>query len=244
MTIKKGDFIKVEYTGRTADGKVFDTTSEEVAKKEGISSEKANYSPTLLVVGKGQAIGGLDEAVEGMEMNQEKEIIINPEKGFGIKNPELIKIIPLSRFKNEKLSPIPGMVVDIDGQDGIIKSVGSGRVVVDFNHPLAGQILKYKIKVIDKIENLKDRAKALFDDTKLLGSLSVESNSLVIESKADISREYILRKQSFLYLIKDFMPEIKSIKFNESYEIEKKKGIESEGKKEEEKEEGKEKKKE
>lgn len=83
--VEKGDSVKLHYTG-SVDGKVFDTSYEEEAKKAGIYREDREYKPLELTVGAGQVIKGLDEALQGMKLNEEKEVIVSPEKGY--KNPE------------------------------------------------------------------------------------------------------------------------------------------------------------
>ena len=60
--IKKGDFVEVEYTGKTKTDKiVFDTTDEKTAKKSDIHSERMEYGPVVVCIGENQILGGLDE---------------------------------------------------------------------------------------------------------------------------------------------------------------------------------------
>ncbi|MCD6576256.1 MAG: peptidylprolyl isomerase [Nanoarchaeota archaeon] len=168
MTIKEGDFVNVDYTGKV-DGKVFDTTSEEIAKKEGIYSKNTKYGSITIVVGAGHLIKGIDEALVGKNVGDEFTIIVTPEKAFGKKNPKLLKIIPQKIFKEQKVDAYPGMTVSVDNLLGTVVSVSAGRVIVDFNHPLAGKELEYKIKINKLVEDKKEQVAAIVE---LYGNVS------------------------------------------------------------------------
>ncbi len=218
MGIKKGDFIKINFTGRTEEGLVFDTTEEKAAKEAKVYDEKISYKPILLVVGKQQAIRGIDEAVEGMEPGQTKELTVAPEKAFGERNADMITVVPAAKFEKENINPAPGLLVTIDNRDGMVRSVGGGRVIVDFNHPLAGKTLKYTLKVEALLKTVDEKVKALFDDAGLIGEVTVKNNIIAASTKADPSTDYIYRKQNFLSWMQE-MPDVKKVTFNEEYEI-------------------------
>jgi FKBP-type peptidyl-prolyl cis-trans isomerase 2 len=140
MTIKKGDKIKVEYTGTLEDGTVFD------------SSEKQG-KPLEFEVGAGQLIKGFDEAVVGMKKGEEKEITLEPKDAYGDPNPQLVKKVPREQLPKEP-EPKPGMMLALATPDGkqfpaMIKEVDEKEVSIDLNHPLAGKKLKFKIKIVD-----------------------------------------------------------------------------------------------
>jgi len=78
MGVSPGDTISVNYIGRLDDGTVFDTSYEDIAKKEGIYTPQRIYEPLIFEVGAGQVIKGFDEAVIGMKVNETKEIVIPP----------------------------------------------------------------------------------------------------------------------------------------------------------------------
>ncbi|MEM4133687.1 MAG: peptidylprolyl isomerase [Candidatus Micrarchaeia archaeon] len=218
MAIQIGDFIKLSYTGMLEDGSVFDTTDEKLAKEKGIYNERVVYAPVLLIVGRQQVIRGLDEALVGMEKGEEKEVTIPPEKAFGQINNDLINVIPFSHFEKQRINPVPGMIVNVNGRDGMVRSVGAGRVIVDFNHPLAGKTLKYKLKVEDILDTPEKRVNALFEDSGLAGSVKLDKDTVIVETKADPSENYIFRKQTFLSWIRE-INEVNKIKFNEEYEL-------------------------
>ena len=70
MKLKEKDFVTIEYTG-TVDGKIFDLTDEELAKKEGIYKETTRYGPITIVVGAGHMIQGIDKVLAGKEEEEE-----------------------------------------------------------------------------------------------------------------------------------------------------------------------------
>jgi FKBP-type peptidyl-prolyl cis-trans isomerase SlyD len=162
MAIKQGDFVEIDYIGRIkGTGKIFDTTLKDVAKKEGLLREGVTYKPSYACVGAGHVLKGIDEALEGKNIGDEFEIDIEPEKAFGKRNPGHIQITSSAAFKNQEVKPVPGMQFSVDGAIAIVKSVSGGRVILDFNHPLAGRSLKYWVKINKKVEGVENKTKAL-----------------------------------------------------------------------------------
>lgn len=158
--MKKGDVIRIEYIGRLESGEIFDLTYEEIAKKENIFSPKAKYGAVPVVVGAGFMLPGLDRELEKMSPGEEKEIIVEPRDAFGERKDGMVNILSLKAFKEE---PKPGSVVNFGNAIGRIQSVSGGRVRVDFNHPLAGKRLKYKVKIGKKIEGEKEKITAAME---------------------------------------------------------------------------------
>jgi FKBP-type peptidyl-prolyl cis-trans isomerase 2 len=151
--MKEGDFIEIEYVGRVKlTNEIFDLTSEELAKKEGIHNPKHTYGPALVVIGSNMVIRGVMKELERMEVGEERMFDVDPSEGFGMRSPKLIKIISVSKFIENKINPIPGEYFEIDGMQAKVQSVSGGRVRVDFNNPLAGKMLTYKVKILKRIE--------------------------------------------------------------------------------------------
>jgi FKBP-type peptidyl-prolyl cis-trans isomerase SlyD len=158
--VEKGKMVKISYDGYV-DGRLFDTTNEELAKKEGIYNPAMVYGPVAIFAGEGQVLPGLDEVILEMDVGEEREVVLPPEKAFGKRDPSKIKLVPMSEFKKRGIKPIKGLPITIDGIPGKIVSINSGRVLVDFNHELAGKEVKYKIKVEEVVEDKKDVVKEI-----------------------------------------------------------------------------------
>ncbi|MBI2583466.1 MAG: peptidylprolyl isomerase [Candidatus Aenigmarchaeota archaeon] len=173
--MKKGDVVKIEYVGRLDSGEIFDLTNEDLAKKEKIFNPKARYSPVPVIVGANFILPGLDGELEKMDVNEEKEVVIEPQDAFGKRMPEMIKTLPLKSFKE---TPKPGTVVDFGEALGRVQAVSGGRVRVDFNHPLAGKRLHYKIKITGKIEGEKEKINAVLE------FFGINADKIEVEGKA------------------------------------------------------------
>jgi peptidylprolyl isomerase len=155
---KKGDFVEIEFTGMVKDGNsIFDTTDAALAKKEGFHDPKQQYGPKIVCLGQGQLIKGLDEFAIEKDIGKDYEVAISPEDGFGKKSAKLLKLVPTNIFTKDNIRPMPGLPVNIDGMYGVIRTVTGGRVIVDFNHPLASKELVYKFKITKVITDDKEK---------------------------------------------------------------------------------------
>ena len=162
MAFNDGDFVLVEYDLWVKDtGSLIDTTDEEKARKAGIYDPRERYGPRLVIVGEGRLISGLEEAIKELDVGKEIEIEIPPEKAFGKRDPNKIKVYPKTEFLRHGIAPEPNKVVEIDGRPAIIRSVTGGRVIVDFNHPLAGRTVKARVKAVKKLESVDEKVKHL-----------------------------------------------------------------------------------
>ena len=164
--VESGDFVLVKITGRTQKGTIFRVSSEEDAKKAGIyDEEKAKqgyYTPEFVIVGKPGFINeGLTETVENMNYFEKKSVRVPPVKAFGKRDPQKIERIGIAKFRklNDGKNPEFGQefVKKGTGQRGVVTNITQGKVIVDYNHPLAGQSIDYNIEVIDKIELFNDK---------------------------------------------------------------------------------------
>jgi len=171
--------LLVHLVGKDTEGNVFDSTKGEVAKalygKEG---------PIVVFVGLDKVVPGLEKYLERAEVGSEKEIELQPSEAFGFRKAELIKTYPISQFKKSNIVPRVGDVLEFDDgvskRRGIVRSVGSGRVMIDFNHPLAGKKVIYWVKVEkelddkEKAEELKGRFPHLIEDISVNGEVVVK----------------------------------------------------------------------
>ncbi|MCX8176552.1 MAG: FKBP-type peptidyl-prolyl cis-trans isomerase, partial [Candidatus Bathyarchaeota archaeon] len=108
--VGRGDFILIDYVAKVKEtGTVFDTNISSVAKESKIFKEDGVYEPMLVVVGEGWVLKGLDEKLVGIKVGEKTVVELSPEKAFGPRDPNKIKLIPLRKFQQQKISPYPGM---------------------------------------------------------------------------------------------------------------------------------------
>ncbi len=163
MPLSEKDFILIEYTIKIKDtGKVIDTTDEKIAKEHGIFDEDKEYGPTLVIIGEGRFIKGFEEILKESNIGEEKEVEIPPEKAFGVRDPKKVRTFSVRELRKKGVKRLePGEVVEIGGIPGIVRSIGGGRVIIDFNHPLAGKTLVYKFRITKKIDDKMEKIKYL-----------------------------------------------------------------------------------
>jgi FKBP-type peptidyl-prolyl cis-trans isomerase SlyD len=160
--VNSGDFVYVDYVGRVKDsGEIFDLTKEDVAKKENIYRKEFKYGPVPMIVDADFILLGLNEALKEMNIGEKKTVEIKPEKAFGERNPEMIRLIPESKFKEQDVEARPGEFVTVNRMRGRVVSADGGRVKVDFNHPLAGKTLEYELEVVSQITEQDEKVKAV-----------------------------------------------------------------------------------
>jgi len=156
MLIQKKDFIEIKFTGKTKEGEIFDSNIEEDLKK---INPELKATPLIICIGEGMFLKGVEEFLIGKDVG-DYEIPLSSENAFGKRNVKLIQRIPLRIFHEQKLNPIPGIIFNFDGRLAKILTISGGRVIVDFNNPVAGKDVVYHLKVIRKIEDLKEKIKA------------------------------------------------------------------------------------
>ena len=161
-TIREGDFIYIDYTAKVKENnKIIETTNEEIAKKARIYREDNTYLPRLVIVGKGTILSKVEKELIGANEGDKKTIIISPEEGFGKRDPKKIRVIPAVELSKRGIIPRPNMRVEVNGKIATVRSVGSGRVQLDFNHPLAGKTLIYDVEIKKILERPFSKIEAL-----------------------------------------------------------------------------------
>lgn len=137
--VKQNDTVKVHYTGKLANGEVFDSSLDR--------------DPMEFQVGKGQLIPGFENGIIDMKVNEKKTLVIPVEEAYGEPRKELIQEVPKDKLP-EEIKPEVGMGLVSTTPDGneiqlVVKEVKDDAIVVDGNHPLAGQELTFDIEVVD-----------------------------------------------------------------------------------------------
>ncbi|MFH1545232.1 MAG: FKBP-type peptidyl-prolyl cis-trans isomerase [archaeon] len=232
--MNKGDIIVINYTGKDlASGKVFDTTDEETAKKEEIYEERIRYRALPVIIGNKELLPALEEKVQELREKEEKVIELTPEKAFGERKSELIRVVPLMEFQKRNMNPFPGMPVEMNELRGKVQSVSGGRVRVDFNHELAGKKIEYKVKVEkilskkeEKVEALVEKYFPVMDDKKI--EFKGEEVEIIIPGKNSLAVSQV--KPLLAKNVLDFVEGVKKIRFIDEFskETEKNKSQEEE----------------
>src|SRR5579872_2513191 len=226
MTLETGTLILVDYTAKIKDtGQIIDTTRKEDAEKAGDADPTRTYEPRLIAVGEGWVLKGLDEALQKAEPNQTIDVELAPDKAFGVRDPNKVSRIPIRKF-GEKASELEiGGEVEIDNRVGIVRSLESGRAIVDFNHKYAGKTLEYNVAIKEKLDSRDTQIEALIHRR-----LPVEKEKIKFESvgenevKITIPRDYFLVEG--LQIIKrgistdlfKFIKPLATVEFVENYE--------------------------
>ena len=226
IKMRKGDIIRWEFEAWIVeDGKeeLFDTTNEELAKEHGIHDPNIKYGPMVSVVGVGRLIKGIDEKLLKARVGKEYEVVIEPQDAYGERDPKLVKIHSYRELARQKIEPEVGKEVIINNKRGRIVTVTPGRVVIDFNHPLAGKTLKYRYKVVERIEEPAEKVKAIIEmdygkDVEQF-KITVEGDDIVIElpDVCKYDSNWAVAKYAIVGDIRDYVGN-KNIKFIELYE--------------------------
>ena len=140
MGVKNDDVIKIEYEISYEDGNVFD-------------SSDLHGGPFKLHVGTGQILTAVENKIIGMDVGEEKSFLLTPTEGFGEFNPLLVEKIEKSQFPAD-MSLELGKQLEVMGPNGMsspgwIRLMEDDYIIVDMNHPCAGQNIKFKVKVIE-----------------------------------------------------------------------------------------------
>lgn len=158
--LKEKDFVEIDFTGRIADsGKVFDTTEASVAVKAGLP--KATYKPVVVCLGAGMLPAGLEKSLIGKIVGDSYKVTLKPVDAFGERKSELIQTVPVSPFLSQGVRPESGQLLSVDGRTARVLSVSGGRVVLDFNHLLAGKTVCYTVTVLRKVNSEREKLLAL-----------------------------------------------------------------------------------
>ena len=225
MPIQKSDFILVDYTAKVKEtGEVFDTTSEETAKEKKLYKEGEIYEPRLVVVGEGWVLKALDEALLTFKIRKKNSVEIPPENAFGNRDPEKVKLVPLRRLVARGITPKVGAQVEYDKRLATVRTMGSGRVTLDFNPPLAGKTLVYEVSVKKKLKTDEEKISALIhrripavEDEKFAFKVGKANVTMNMPEEAFYVEGIQLAKRGIALDIQRFLPELKTVKFVEAF---------------------------
>jgi peptidylprolyl isomerase len=150
-----GDTVVVNYTGKTTDGTVFDTSE--------------GRQPLSFTIGAGEVIPGFDEAVASMKRGEKRTVEIPCAKAYGVSSPYMVQPIKLGETINIMIPS--GQVVPAR-----ITGVKDGKAIIDFNPPMAGQDLVFDLELVDvvskeEIDEQKYQAGGTYGSAGIMGGL-------------------------------------------------------------------------
>jgi len=136
--VKENDTVEVHYTGKLKNGEVFDSSLER--------------EPLKITLGQKSLISGFEKGLLNMELNEKKTLVIPKEEAYGDINKELFHEVPLADLP-EEIKPELGMGLMAKNPDGTerelrVVDIKEDHIVIDANHPLAGQELTFELEVV------------------------------------------------------------------------------------------------
>jgi len=137
IAIEKGSKVNFDYT-LTVDGEVVDSSD--------------GRDPFTYTHGEGQIVPGLERNLEGLHAGDKKKVAVLPEEGYGVVDPNAFKDVPRSTLPAD-VNLEPGMMLQAQNPNGNIFTVKiievkDDIVTIDFNHPLAGKMLNFQVKIV------------------------------------------------------------------------------------------------
>ncbi len=138
---KRGDTVRVHYSGKLEDGTVFDSST--------------SREPLEFTIGSGEVIPGVEQAVAGMEPGQTKSAEVPPEQGYGPHRDEMVAVIDRLRLP-EDLDPAVGQRLSVQREDGghlqvRVTDVSDRTITIDGNHELAGRNLHFDLQLVEVV---------------------------------------------------------------------------------------------
>lgn len=137
--VEKNKVVEIHYTLRLADGSIEDTTEGE--------------APLPYLHGVGGIIPGLEKALEGRSIGDRFQVTVEPAEGYGEYDEALSESIPLNAFpEGTELTEGEEIFVELDdgtATQGIIERIDKNDVLINYNHPLAGETLTFDVEVVD-----------------------------------------------------------------------------------------------
>lgn len=187
--LKPGDFIRLEYTVRTVpdededEGRVVDTTRQEVAEEAGIDDDEVEFEPRIVVLDEGHVFDTVDTELQGKHPGDEGTVQIPAVEAFGEFDPDQVRTVSADKIPEDDRRP--GAQVTVDGEQGYLETIIGGRARVDFNHPLAGDDLEYEYEILDRVDDAEAQAAGLLG-MYLQAEPTVRIETETVEEEMDV----------------------------------------------------------
>ena len=137
LTIDTGVKVTLHFSLGLEDGQIIDSNFK--------------TQPATFTLGDGNLLPGFESKLIGLKVGDKKEFVIAPAQAFGQHNPENVQSIARSQFDQEEIQP--GAVFSFQNGDGempgVVTAVEAEQVIVDFNHPLSGRNIVFKVDIVD-----------------------------------------------------------------------------------------------
>jgi len=221
--LKDGDVVRFDYT-LWVDGKILETSQEEVAKANSIHREGRGYKPITVTLGASQIIKGLESHIRshGRQAVAVK-VDIKAEDAYGPRDPKKVQTIPMAKFKAQKVDPQPGMQLNLGNERGVVTQVGGGRVRVDTNHDLAGKDLTYEYTIRSIVTDEKEKLTAVLDNLFPKDSYKVDvtKDAVTIEvpDQVKFDQNWTMAKFRVVADVRRATGKGKAIKFVETFPV-------------------------
>jgi FKBP-type peptidyl-prolyl cis-trans isomerase 2 len=205
-------------------GEIFDTTKEDIAKKEHLYKEGEIYEPKLIVIGENWVLQALDENLATYELEKPNTAEIPPDKAFGPRDPEKVRLVPLRRLTEKGITPQLGARIEFNGKMATVRTMGAGRVQLDYNPALAGKTLVYEVTVLKKLETIEEKLTALLhrripvvEASKFELKIKKTEVDIIMPEDAFYLEGIQVAKRGLAMDIQKFFPEINAVKFIEEF---------------------------
>ena len=165
QTAQQGDTVRFHYIGKLDDGTIFDTTDDDCGtdcgcgdsacddEGCGCGDEGEAGGPLEIVLGSDEIIPALEQALIGMAPGESKTVRIPAEDAYGVRDDELMMVVDRKEFPAD-INPEVGQTLEVTDEDGepfpvLVAHVADNEVVLDANHPLAGENLTFEVTLVE-----------------------------------------------------------------------------------------------
>ncbi len=146
MTVKDGDTVLVHYTGKLDNGEEFDSSR--------------GLEPLEFTLGSGDVITGFERAVQGLEKGKSITVRMEPSEAYGERSDELLIAVPKEDLP-EDITPEEGLPLMLYTDQGpmevVVNEIKDDEIILDANHPLAGEALTFEIELVDILDGPSEK---------------------------------------------------------------------------------------
>ena len=169
---EKGDLVRMDFELWTEMGgktELLDATSEELAQKQNVKTEGRTWGPRAHEIGGDYFPAGIENSLVGLPVGEEVTREYSPADAFGERDPNLIELFTmheierLPEMRREDAHLDIGTTLTIEGRRGRVVTLTAARVRVDFNPPFAGRKVRGKFKVLERISDPVEQARAVVE---------------------------------------------------------------------------------